>query len=89
MTDPHDAIYDILIRECGAIEHNRERFRAVDLTEPNLRGYIFGGQLGLEGRLVIDGSGHWFVTMHPEDQTPKRTAMMTRANAALVQLQGR
>ena len=86
MTDPHDAIYDILIRECGAIEHNRARFRALELV-PGAR-IRFGGQLGLDGALVVDDEGVWLVTMHAEDYTPKRHDMRTRANTALHELQG-
>ena len=86
-TDQHDAIYDILIRECGAIESNRELFRRIDLAVTSQR-VRFGGQLGLDGVFGVDREGCWFVAFDPQDATPKREAMCARANAALNELQG-
>ena len=85
-TDLHDRVFDILVRECKAIEHNRAAFHSFDLTTPGR--FVFGGQLGLDGALVVDDEGVWLVTMHAEDYTPKRHDMRTRANAALHELQG-
>ena len=82
----HDAIYDILIRECGAIEHNRARFREFDLTQP-LSSVRFGGQLGLDGRFAVDAEGRWYVFCDAEDRTPKRDAKIDAANLALAKLQ--
>lgn len=83
----NDAIYDILVRDVGALEHWRDKFRAVDLTQP-LPAFYFGGQVGLGGRFGIDDEGCWFVAMDPAYRTPKRETMVMRANAALRELQG-
>jgi len=81
MTDPHDAIYDLLIEHCGAIEHNRARFREVDLTKPT--GWRIGAQLGLDGMFVIGKDGRWFVDCDPRDRKPSVAARIERTNAAL------
>lgn len=83
----NDAIYDILVREVGALEHWREKFREVDLTQP-LDAFYFGGQIGLGGKFAIDAEGCWSVAGAEEYRTPKRDAMVARANAALRELQG-
>ena len=85
--DPHDAIYDILIRECGAIEHNRARFRALELV-PGAR-IRFGGQLGLDGHFVVQSDGSWNVEYSDYDHSPKRARMAHAAAEALHALQGR
>ena len=87
MADPHDAIYDVLVACCGAIEHNRARFRALELV-PGAH-IVFGGQLGLDGKFGVSSGGEWFVYVAPEDSNPKRERMMVDANDALAKLQGR
>lgn len=79
--DPHAAVYDILVRECGMREYHEARFGRFDLETPGT--FIIGGQLGLDGALVVDEEGCWEVQCHPEDRTAKVDAKINRANAAL------
>jgi hypothetical protein len=75
------AVYDVLVRECGANEWSRTDFvyefvsPGCDCTE-----WRFQGELGFGGKFY---PREMRVSCYPEDETPKRRTMVERANAAL------
>lgn len=84
-----NAIYDILVRECGAQEGDKWSGRAAFVHEftraRHTDEYRFCGSLGFGGKFYTDGPR---VSCYPEDRTPKREAMIERANKALLDLRG-
>lgn len=81
-----NAVYDVLVRECGADDdpepqhwNSRASFvREFTKDRPTIE-YRFHGALGFGGKFYPDMR----VTCYPEDETPKRRAMVERANVAL------
>lgn len=88
-TADHDAVYDVLVRDCHANEAWRSLFkeRLPDLEQP-YDGFLFGGQLGHSGAFYVDEEGVWSVRYDEDEHTPKRDKMAAAANAALRELQG-
>jgi len=83
-----NAIYDILIQECGATEicgivptSEREHFVERQMAE-EIREWRFCGWLGFGGKFWRN-SGRMYVTCYSEDETPKRKAMIESANKRL------
>jgi hypothetical protein len=75
-------IYNVLVEECDAQEHDRESFClnvAEDCTE-----YRFEGNLGFGGKFW--DYGVWHVDCYPEDLTPQAAAIIERANDRLESL---
>jgi hypothetical protein len=85
------AVYDVLVRECGADDNadpprrgERSRFvRAFTSDRPPIE-WRFQGALGFGGKLYPGGYGEPHrVGCYREDETPERRAMVERANEAL------
>lgn len=76
-----NAIYDILIQECGADEYWRENFVQVETSE-ECREYRFKGELGFGGKFWRN-SGRMYVDCYSEDTTPLRQKMIDAANKRL------
>lgn len=86
--DEATAVYDILMRECGATEFWRADFTYHQSGE-FCREYRFQGALGFGGKFRRRHEGEqerWYVDCYSEDETPARRAMIDRANAALATL---
>lgn len=85
-----NAVYDILVRECGAADGvsqwgPRARFVYEFSREKPTTEWRFQGRLGFGGKLYCD---HYEMRVgcYPEDVTPERNQMIERANSALQQL---
>lgn len=76
-----NAIWDILVREAGALELDRDLFLQW-FAEKNGREYRIGGALGFGGKFWrTDGRFH--VNCYPEDLTPESQQVIDRTNQAL------
>jgi hypothetical protein len=83
-----DAIYDVLVRECGAHDSETDRLQwAVFWKNGPPNEYRFIGKLGFGGKVWISRSEPPHVSCYREDETPERLAMIATANAALTELQ--
>lgn len=82
-----DAIYTVLVEECGAREDGREMFLAVrDEVRRELPiEYRFQGALGFGGKFRYHPTWLPYVDCYPEDLTPERRAMIERANKRLAE----
>ena len=85
-----DAIWTVLVQECGAAEGDgmlgRAWFLAAQQHRP-VTEYRFIGALGFGGKFWIN-DGRLYVTCYREDETPERLAMIERANRRLAELDG-
>jgi hypothetical protein len=78
-----NAVYDILVEHCGAVEQERERFTERQTYE-RCSEYRFQGALGFGGKFRRNGWGdRWCVDAYEGDLTAERRTMIDRANAAL------
>lgn len=82
------AVYDILVRECGAHsdERSRDEFIYEQTRDRPTSEYRFQGLLGFGGKfwnLPGRGDRAWSVSCYKEDRDPEITAMMEGANTAL------
>jgi hypothetical protein len=79
-----DAVWDILVAECGAVERGRARFSAyLDGHEPPSGfEYRFTGSLGDGGKHHRQGGREW-VSCYAADETPVRLASIAAANLRL------
>lgn len=85
LTEPEaHAIYDILAKEAGARDGDREQFVWAH-TMNDMSEYRFQGALGFGGKFWCKDS--WRVTAYPEDENPERWAIILRVNRQLVRLQ--
>lgn len=75
-----NAIYDMLMEECGLNEHLRENFVFSEVE--GCREYRFQGALGFGGKFRNNGNGV-YVDCYPEDMTPEREKMIELANTRL------
>jgi hypothetical protein len=81
-----NAIYDILVRECGAAEGRewsypgRAHFVHEFTRERPTDEYRFQGALGFGGKFYPQDMR---VSCYREDETPKRAEMVRKANEAL------
>jgi hypothetical protein len=80
-------VYDILVEECGAHESERDSFIINQLEKDHPREWRFCGSLGFGGKFWRN-SGRLYVNCYNEDATPKRLAMIEKANARLEKLGG-
>jgi hypothetical protein len=86
-----DAVYDILVEECGATESWRTYFRtswmehSSDYPDYPFE-YRFSGSLGFGGKFY-DSGGCWYVAYYPEDKTAEREAMVAAAQPRIEALQ--
>jgi hypothetical protein len=84
--DEANAIYDILVRECGAAEGRdwsypgRAHFVAMLTCERPTDEYRFMGSLGFGGKFYARDMR---VGYYGENRTPEREEMVRRANEAL------
>jgi hypothetical protein len=76
-----DAVFDILVEECGASSVMREEFK---LNWPECIEYRFQGLLGFGGKVWAGTVGRPpYVSCYLEDRTPKRDEMIQAANQRL------
>lgn len=88
-----NAIYDILVEECGAPSHadSRMNFVQSQIVEV-VREWRFQGNLMFGGKFWRQEYGRpsrnnsWYVNYYNEHQTPERDAMQEAANARLATL---
>jgi hypothetical protein len=79
-----DAIYDILVQECGALEDGRLSFVSNQTTD-FIGEWRFCGKLGFGGKFWRN-NGRMYVSCYHEDLTKERVAMITAANDRLAAL---
>lgn len=80
MSQLANQIFDILVREAGASEHDRGIF--VSFLDTRGREFCFWGKLGFGGKFWNNGSD-WYVTCYKEDETPARRKIIKKTNRAL------
>lgn len=84
-----DAIYTLLVKECGANEFHRETF-IYSQSGAFIPEWRFMGSLGFGGKFYRDfKDGKWWVGCYREDDTPARESMIQTANARLTELHER
>lgn len=76
-----EAIYDVLVEECGAWDSPDHR-EAFAVLFPGCVEYRFQGSLGFGGK-VWANRGSVYVNCYLEDLTPERAEAIRRANARL------
>ena len=76
-----NAIFDILVQECGASEEDRLGFVYQQTTE-DVREWRFCGFLGFGGKFWNKADGIC-VNCYREDETPERRKMIDAANKRL------
>lgn len=82
--ETQDAVFDILVEECGAPMIMREEFK---LNWPQCGEYRFQGRLGFGGKVWAPANGRSpTVTCYLEDRNPERRGRIWRANERLFQL---
>ena len=82
-----NAIYDVLVQECGAFEDERQRFVYHQTHDPEeqLREWRFCGKLGFGGKFWRN-AGRLYVNCYNKDMTKKRQKMIDRADERLAKL---
>jgi hypothetical protein len=93
-TEQANAVYDILVKHCGASGHSDEKADFAFLeTSRVVHEYRFQGALGFGGKFWRTTGVHredpdlrWSVSCYPEDLTPERQEMIDAANTALDEL---
>lgn len=85
------ACYAIVVEECGASDDRRDADSFVfHATGGRWSEWRFCGSLGMGGKLwrpdPWEGGRPARVTCYPEDETPRMTAAMERANARLAEV---
>lgn len=80
-----EAIYDLLVKLCGAPEGFREDFIYSYSKERPPREWRFQGALGFGGKFWMN-TGRWYVNCYREDETPERRTIIENANQALAGL---
>lgn len=81
-----NAVYDVLVQECGAYKGFREDFVLHFCEDPLDRltsQWRFGGLLGFGGKFNWI---HMSVSLYQDDLTPLRAGIQQRANARLAAL---
>lgn len=84
-------VYDVLVEECGASADPDARgdFAYHQSSDTDFKGheYRFMGALGFGGKFWtvprMTNFPGWYVNCYSEDETPKRRAMIERANKRL------
>ena len=76
-----NAIFDILVQECGAFGDDRLGFVYNQTTEP-VSEWRFCGKLGFGGKFWRN-NGRMYVSCYPDDETPERMKMIEAANKRL------
>lgn len=85
-----NAIYDILVQECGAREDERPSF-LFHQTAEQVSEWRFCGKLGFGGKFWRQGGSLFtkeliYVDCYKEDRTPERQAMIEAASKRLAAL---
>lgn len=80
-------VWDVLVQEAKANEHDRERFLHYMTEELPARGHTnaewrFMGCLGFGGKLYWDGRRAW-INNYPEDRSAEDAALIKRVNDML------
>ena len=81
-TQARDRVYDLLVRECGAVEDESNRAQFAAFWKSNGTEYRFIGSLGFGGKFWRT-NGSWYVNCYREDETPARLRAIELANIAL------
>jgi hypothetical protein len=81
-----NSVYDVLVRECGASERNRESFVSAE-TASFITEYRFQGKLGFGGKFYRANGDNWYVAYYTEDASEERDQAAARANETLKELQ--
>lgn len=76
-----NAIFDILVQECGAREEIREDFVCNQIVE-HISEWRFCGKLGFGGKFWRN-DGRLYVNCYREDETPAIRKMIEAANKRL------
>lgn len=88
--DQANAVYDILIEECGATDprgHERVSFAYYMMDERSFKEFRFQGSLGFGGKCRLNGNYPVpYVDCYREDQTTERLVMILRANERIAAL---
>lgn len=81
------AIYDILIRTCGAYDsadaYTQFIFAADQFSAPYSFEYRFQGSLGFGGKVWLYNGDYPYVNCYREDETRERNKAMVQANQYL------
>lgn len=89
--DQANAIYDVLVEECGApLDDDSRVMFGVYLAGGGAFPFEFRfqGDLGFGGKFRATADAcRWRVDCYPEDRTPERDEMVRRANARLAELE--
>ena len=81
-----NAVYDILVQECGAWDRDYERQNFVmNQTTEEVPEWRFCGKLGFGGKFW-NNCGRRYVTCYREDENPERLKMIEAANKRLAAL---
>ena len=78
-----NAVYDVLVQECGASESDRNDFVKVQ-TEDVVTEWWFCGKLGFGGKFWRNPD--MYVNCYREDMTAGRQAIIFKANKRLKEL---
>lgn len=90
-----NAVFDVLVQECGAGEWMRQIFidtalgyagRSFYSNNRAFQEFRFQGSLGFGGKLWYDWNLNLSVDCYPEDLTPERAGTIERANKRLLAL---
>jgi len=76
-----NAVYDILVRVCGASETERQSF-VIHQTTEDVTEWRFCGSLGFGGKFWHN-AGRIYVNCYREDETPERLKCIEEANKSL------
>lgn len=84
------AIYDILVRVCGASGHAQDReaflWAAYEWGPSMTFEWRFQGSLGFGGKVWLYNSDVPYVNCYPEDSNPSREQSVKKANEELTEL---
>lgn len=86
-----DTVFDVLVETCGAAPETRYAFvqsierqlSAPDTGSAEPVSFVFGGYLGVGGKVVIDHDG---IRVTAIDDTPRVRAAIKRADASLARV---
>lgn len=86
---PHRAIWDILVKHCGAPDYVEARQYSFEYHWPECREFRFGGDIGSGAKIWASGD-RWYVSIYTEMYSPEQLAerreRIARANTELAAL---
>lgn len=80
-TTDWNAVFTVLVEECGASESMREHF-VYDHEQRRISEWRFGGSLGYGGKFW-DNGGRYYVSCYPEDEKRVSMECIEKANRRL------